>query len=282
MATGEPPLATARFERFRRLEARLRAVPASRPAFEALARDRRLGGPLLAGALAFRLFAVLLPLALLAAVALGYAATVDDGAPKHIGRAVGIGETALASVAGSAKLDADKRWFVLAAALVALVYAAVKAGRAVWAIHSLAWTGQAERVAHPLRVGLGLLGVVAGLGVVWGVSGLSRHELGDGGLAILLLAIVPFFGIWLLAARALPHADAPLRALVPGALLVAVGLQVVHLGTVLVAAKQIQRASDTYGPLGAAFTILVWLFVISRVIIASAMLGAALWQRQPR
>ena len=69
MATGEPPLATARFERFRRLEARLRAVPASRPAFEALARDRRLGGPLLAGALAFRLFAVLLPLALLAAVA---------------------------------------------------------------------------------------------------------------------------------------------------------------------------------------------------------------------
>ena len=171
---------------------------------------------------------------------------------------------------------------MLAAALVALVYAAVKAGRAVWAIHSLAWTGQAERVAHPLRVGLGLLGVVAGLGVVWGVSGLSRHELGDGGLAILLLAIVPFFGIWLLAARALPHADAPLRALVPGALLVAVGLQVVHLGTVLVAAKQIQRASDTYGPLGAAFTILVWLFVISRVIIASAMLGAALWQRQPR
>jgi uncharacterized BrkB/YihY/UPF0761 family membrane protein len=282
MATGERPLATARFERFRRLEARLRAAPASRPALEAIARDRRLGGPLLAGALAFRLFAVLLPLALLLTVALGYAATVDDASPKRIGQAVGIGETALASVAQSAKLDADKRWFVLAATIVALVYAAVKAGRAVWAIHGLAWTGQAERAAHPLRVGLGLLGVVAALAVVWGVSGLGRAELGDGGLVVPVLAIVPFFGIWLLAARALPHADAPLRALVPGAALVAVGLQVVHLGTVLVAAKQIQRASDTYGPLGAAFTILVWLFVISRVIIASAMLGAALWQRRPR
>jgi uncharacterized BrkB/YihY/UPF0761 family membrane protein len=58
-------------------------------------------------------------------------------------------------------------------------------------------------------------------------------------------------------------------ALLPLALLVAV-------------AGRIERASETYGSLGVAFTLLFWLFVVSRVIVASAMLNAALaLERRP-
>ena len=47
-------------------------------------------------------------------------------------------------------------------------------------------------------------------------------------------------------------------------------------------AGRIERASETYGSLGVAFTILFWLFVVSRVIVASAMLNAALaTERRP-
>ena len=46
-----------------------------------------------------------------------------------------------------------------------------------------------------------------------------------------------FFGIWLWVSTLLPHADVPLRALVPGAILMAVGAQIVHLFTVYVAVK---------------------------------------------
>jgi len=140
--------------------------------------------------------------------------------------------------------------------------------------------------ADRARRGVALVFVLNGLCFASLVSRLpdlrADLSLSNGGLGLLLLSIaagsvlaLPSSG-WLIDRWS---AAAVVRA---GALLVAVGLQVVHLGTVLVAAKQIQRASDTYGPLGAAFTILVWLFVISRVIIASAMLGAALWQRQAR
>jgi uncharacterized BrkB/YihY/UPF0761 family membrane protein len=90
-----------------------------------------------------------------------------------------------------------------------------------------------------------------------------------------LLAVVPFFAVWLLASMRLPHGDAPWRALVPGALLVAAGLETIQLGTTLVVAEQVERASATYGSLGVAFAILVWLFVLSRVVVGSAMLNAA-------
>ena len=62
---------------------------------------------------------------------------------------------------------------------------------------------------------------------------------------------------------------------------VAVGVQVIHLGTMLFIAGRIERSSETYGSLGVAFTLLFWLFVVSRVIVASAMLNAALAQRRP-
>ena len=56
----------------------------------------------------------------------------------------------------------------------------------------------------------------------------------------------------------------------------------IHLGTVLFIAGRIERASETYGSLGVAFTLLFWLFVVSRVIVASAMLNAALaHERRP-
>ena len=47
-------------------------------------------------------------------------------------------------------------------------------------------------------------------------------------------------------------------------------------------AEKIERASETYGSLGVAFTLLFWLFVISRVIVASAILNAAVaLERRP-
>jgi uncharacterized BrkB/YihY/UPF0761 family membrane protein len=126
--------------------------------------------------------------------------------------------------------------------------------------------------------------VIAFLGV-WGLVGAARAHAGFGaGLAVALVAIVPFFGIWLGAAVLLPHGTAPWTALIPGAVLVAVGLQALHLGTTLFVADKLERASATYGAFGVAFTILLWLYFLSRIIVSSAMLNAALWQarEEPR
>lgn len=259
--------------------ARLERTRGSEHAFAVFDRDRRLGGNLLAGALAFRLFGALLPLALFVAVALGYAQKADSSTAGDAAKAVGISSATLQSVAESSRLATTSAWLVGGSALIALLYAAAKAARAVRAAYSLAWNGRVERAPHALRAGLAALAVLALIALVWGGVGRARETLGLGGIVIAISAVVPFAAIWLGASMLLPHADVPWKALLPGAILVGVGVQVIHLGTTLFVSQQIERASGTYGPMGAAFTVLAWMFVISRVIVASAMLNAALWHR---
>jgi len=255
-------------------------APGYEYAFATFSRDRRHGGGLLAGALAFRLFGALLPLALLLTVVLGYAATVDEGAPQSAAETTGISDAVLQEVADSAKLSTGTRWLVTAFAVGALIWAAVVAARAIRAVHSIAWLGTVGRFRRPLHAGLLMLATFAACALVFGVAGRARAEWGVAGLLVTLAAFFGFFGIWLAVEWLLPHEPVPWAALVPGALLFAIGVQVVHLGTALFIAGKIERASETYGSLGVAFTLLFWLYVVSRVIVAAAMLNAALWDRK--
>ena len=66
----------------------------------------------------------------------------------------------------------------------------------------------------------------------------------------------------------------------PGAILVSLGIQLVHLSTVLFIGAKVARASATYGSLGVAFTVLAWLYILSRIVVASAMLNAARWEQR--
>jgi uncharacterized BrkB/YihY/UPF0761 family membrane protein len=278
------PSARARaVARGRRLQARAIGVASRAPGYEtaatALARDRQNGGALLAGALAFRLFGAMLPLALLVAVLLGYASTVDRSVPADVGEEVGIKTALLESVAESSKLSGGQRWTVTAFALIALVWSATSAARAIRAVHSLAWDGRVARLRRAVQAGLVLIAGVFALALVWAIVGGARSHLGDAGLLVACGALVLFFAIWLGVSLLLPHGDATWKALVPGAVLVAAGMQLTHLGTVLFLSGRVERASATYGSLGVAFTLLLWLFVVSRVIVASAMLNSALWDR---
>ena len=255
-------------------------APGVQWALAAIGRDRQYGGGLLAGALAFRLFGALLPFALLLAVLLGYAASVERGAAEDAADATGISEAVLLSVADSARLSTGTRWVVSVGAFLALLWAAIWAARAIRAVHSIAWTGGVEKMGQPLHGALILIAaIVAVIAVISGATA-ARELLGTVGLLIAFAATLAFFGIWLWLEWLLPHGGAPLRALVPGAILVAVGIQVVHLGTALFIGEKVARASATYGSLGVAFTVLAWLYILSRIVVASAMLNAARWERR--
>jgi uncharacterized BrkB/YihY/UPF0761 family membrane protein len=271
--------------RVERVRERALALAPRAPGYEyalgAFSRDRRYGGGLLAGALAFRLFGALLPLALLIAVLFGYAATVERATVETASDTTGISQALLGSIAESSQLSAGTRWFVAGSALIALLWSAAIAARAIRAVHSIAWQGSVERFGRPVQAALLLIAAITAFFVVMNAAGALRAQLGALGLLLAALEWVPFFAIWLSVAWLLPH-DGPLAALVPGTLLVAVGVEVIHLATVLFIAGKVERASATYGSLGVAFTLLFWLYCVSRVVVASAMLNAALWEQRPR
>jgi hypothetical protein len=149
-------------------------TPGYQYAVGAVRHDQRHGGGLLAGALAFRLFGALLPLALLVTVILGYATSVDHDAPKEAAEAVGLGTTVLESVGESARLSTGTRWSVVAFGVVALLWSASSAARAIRAVHSLAWEGRVGRVRRPFPAALVMLAAIGAFAAVIAGAGRAR------------------------------------------------------------------------------------------------------------
>lgn len=100
--------------------------------------------------------------------------------------------------------------------------------------------------------------------------------------ASLLLSLVPVLiggGVWVGFSLLLPHATADWRALVPGAALFAVGVAVLHFAMVFYFAPSWPALRRSTAPWVPAATLLVWLFLMSRIVVASAFLSATLWRR---
>lgn len=222
---------------------------------------------------------MLLPLTLLLVVGVGHLGSVDSSAPADAAREFGIRGAAATSVAKSADLSSKSQLVLLGVAVFGLVYASVSAVRAVRLAHAIAWDLPERRWPGVALATLGFLAVVAvgmavGSGDAW-----ARQHLGSGGLILTIASTGALFVCWLLVAVRLPHRDAPLRTFVPGALLVAGGVQALHLATVLWISGKLARASATYGALGVALVILFWLYIVGRLIVASAALTATLAAR---
>ena len=85
------------------------------------------------------------------------------------------------------------------------------------------------------------------------------------GFAVVMLFIVLAAGLWLFVSWVMPHAEGvSVRHLIPGALVVATGIQGVHLVTVYYVSRKVSHASATYGGLGGATAILLSLCSSSR------------------
>ena len=88
------------------MEARRESVPVVGAALDVIERDSAIGGGILAGALAYRLFFFLLPLGLVAIGILGLVSDATGRSPESLGGATGMGAFVTASVARAAEDDA--------------------------------------------------------------------------------------------------------------------------------------------------------------------------------
>jgi uncharacterized BrkB/YihY/UPF0761 family membrane protein len=243
-------------------------------------RDRRFLGGLMAGALAFRLFIFLVPFSLVTVIGLDLFVALDpDNASRFVDE---IGLRALL-VGDVLETGGSVRGGVIAALVLGLgasLYASYGVVRALWLVHAAAWGLGGRRPPRPAVGALVFLGVnVLLLVVPFGLAWL-REEAAGPGLTATMAAVVLYAGIWWLASLALPHAGAPALALLPGALLVAVGAQVLHLATVFYLAGRLERYENVYGAIGAAAVVLVWLYVIARLLVGSATLNAVIAERR--
>ncbi len=88
-------------------------------------------------------------------------------------------------------------------------------------------------------------------------------------------------GLWLLASvKVFPHPpEADWRALLPGALLVGIGIEALHVFTVVWIAHSFERKSETYGAIGGSLALLLWAYVLGRILAAAPVLNSVMWRR---
>ena len=161
-------------------------------------------------------------------------------------------------------------------------------------------------VAGLLWSGLGLVAAIQyGLNTVWQVKGRGLRDKLSGlgwlaGAAVLFLAsftatavigfvpllaplgIVVGFGVgvalWLWTMKVLPNGDVGWKALLPGAVVGAVGMELLKVVGSIWVPKAVASSSALYGSLGVVFAVLAWLLFFGRLIVYAAVVNVVLWE----
>lgn len=253
------------------------AVDATLRAFE---RDSEIGGGVLAAAVGFRVFLFMVPYVFVWVAGFGVASEVSDRSPEAVARAAGITGLIARSLGDFGTFGLGERIVALVVGAVALVLASRSLVKTLAIVHVLVW-GEVHRRKIGATKGAALLVAMVTVAVlVSGLVGWLRGEsLLAGLLGIGLFVAVPF-GLWLVVSWLLPHAPSVSWGdLVPGAAVVGIGVEVLHLVTVYWISREISTKADRYGALGIALAILLWSYLLGRLVVAATVANASVWRK---
>jgi membrane protein len=252
-------------------------------AFRVVEADRRYAGGLIASGMAFRIFVVLVPFSFLVATAFGYVTElVNSENPQSVARDLGITGLVATAIDSSIGSSTSERVATLVVALYAVLWATWTLIRAMQTVFGLAW-GQPSttNLTKSLRPLLWVVGIMLAMFV----GGAAVSVLLDNvGLLLAIVIRVLMFGLlvalWIVVSWLLPRApETTWTALFPGAVFFAVGVEVLQFLTVYFFSRYIEDKTQTYGAIGASIAILLWAYLLGRLVVTSAFLNAERWRR---
>lgn len=249
--------------------------------FTAAEHDEDVGGGILAAAVAFRLFLFMVPFVFVLVVVFGIGADAAGESSRSLASsagAVGLLAKSFASVTGGSLWE---RLVALVGGLFALFLTTRSALKVLRVTSGLVWDVPIPKIERPARAtGIFVAVIIGALGLIQLIGVLDGVSLVAGVIATASFILVPS-GLWLLfSLRAFPHPEeAGWKAMVPGALLVGVGLQLLHIFTILWIARLVDSKSETYGAIGVALALLFWAYLTGRIFMAGMVLNASHWYR---
>jgi uncharacterized BrkB/YihY/UPF0761 family membrane protein len=282
MSAERQSRAAALAERMEAIRARGEKLPGAPLVREVLENERELGGGLIAGGVAFRIFLWLVPFGLVAAALLSFWSEQDPDELESAARSFGVGAAAAQAASEALQIGNRNALLVLVFGLVLLAWFTLGAVRALVLAHALAWQLNPPQIRRPHRVvavfnGLFVLTILSSAVETWLEAQLGRLALLGLAFTLAVGIAIALYVMWLL-----PHRAKHPRELLPGALLVSIGNQLVQVAVIFYFAPRLGRSEETYGAFGTAATMLIWLYVLSRLVTVAAFLNATLWDRRRR
>jgi uncharacterized BrkB/YihY/UPF0761 family membrane protein len=221
------------------------------------------------------LFVWSLPFALVLVTSLGFLVDSIDHTVESLAQESGLSATIVEAVSQGVEASSRNRFALLVLGLALLFMASTSGLRALNVVSIVAWELEPRA---PKRMVAGSLAFALTITVL-AAAHLLANPLYGGGFGTDLLATIALTAgdtaVACLALSRLPHGSDGLWALLPGALLFGVGIEVLRLFTAVYLVGKMSRISDLYGSLGLAVVILGWLFIIGRLVVTGCMLNAS-------
>jgi uncharacterized BrkB/YihY/UPF0761 family membrane protein len=231
-------------------------------------RYAELNGRVSAAAITLYGFLALFALCVLAVAIVGLLASGNDQVANDIVSWLGLHGDAATTVTDAVKTAQNSATVASIVGIIGLVWVGSSFAVSVASAYDLAW-GVPSRVTRARLVGLGWL---AGSGVL-----LTIGSFATAGFAALPILVVPLLlvvgltvdtALWLWTSWILPNRPAPpLRALLPGSITGAVGLEALKVAGAYVVPLLVTRSSAVYGTIGTVFALLAWLWVLGRLVV---------------
>ena len=220
-------------------------------------------------------FLALFALCALAVGIVGLLATGNDDVAEDIVGWLGLHGDAATTVTDAVQAAQHSAKVASVVGVVGLVWVGSSFAVSVASAYDIAW-GVPSRAARARLVGLGWL---AGGGVL-----LAAGSFVTAGLAtlpalvaplVVLLSLAVNTVLWLWTSWILPNHHSPSwRRLLPGAIVGAVGLEVLKIAGAYVVPLLVAKSSAVYGTIGTVFALLAWLWVLGRLVVLVTIVEA--------
>lgn len=245
--------------------------------FRLAARDQHVAAGVLAGGVAYRLFFWLISVSVLATGAFGM---VHNSWLEETLGVMGASPAVSDVVTDLAGESEQSRWWILLVGGWLVLWTGYLGAKALVLVHAAVWGVPAPRTLRPWALSLLFTGTVTALAASIALAAWLHTESGVRAVVADVASTALPFAMWLAVSLRLPHRGTGWRGLVPGALLVAFGIQAFSLFTTWFLVPKLANATQIYGLVGIVSTLLFWLYVLGRLAIGAATLNASLHEHR--
>jgi membrane protein len=241
--------------------------------FRTAERQRRVAAMVLAGGIAYRIFFWTLAVSVVVGGVVGFfdPNDVQSTLEKH-----GVAGWTASAVADLTRSSDSNEWWLLLVGCWLVLWTGYTCSKALSLAHVAIWEVDPPKFEKPVRASLLFTGYTLGFIAAMGAARYVREEDWIAGFVATMLVLGVAFGFWLLVSRRLPNAATDWLDLVPGAVVVSVGLQAMHVFTVYFLGPKLESATQLYGVVGIVTTMLFWFYLGGRLIVSGATLNVEL------
>lgn len=262
------------------LKQRLEEKPVIGPALRVHDRYGEIQGDALANGIALQVFLSLIPLLLVAIAVVGFIAGDDANFVDDAVELFGLPPEGAAAEAISQAVESaeESRRAASVVGVLGLLWRGLTVVTAVQGAIDKAWQTSAEGLKDKLRALLWLLGAGAIFTTSFALGTLINFLPPFLAPVSVLVALAVNLGLFLWTFNELGRLPVGWRARLPGAVLCAVGFELLKLvGTVYVP-RIIASSSALYGSLGVVIALLAWLGFVGRLIVYGAVVNVMRWE----